>query len=162
MFVPKLTDQRATGDAIALLGALIMPNLVTRCIAIAPSLIVSIIGGSSGASQLIVITSMVLSFELPFALIPLVKFSGSSTKMGPHKKSMIIIVFSWILGFGIIVINVYYLITAFMGWIIHSSLSKMAIVFIGIIVFLLMTVYIGSILYLIFRKDTVETFIETG
>ncbi|CAL0305498.1 unnamed protein product [Lupinus luteus] len=135
-------------------------NLVTRCIAIAPSLLVSIIGGSSGASQLIVITSMVLSFELPFALIPLLKFSGSSTKMGPHKNSMIIIVFSWILGFGIIGINVYYLITAFTGWIIHSSLSKVAIVFIGIMVSLLMIVYIGSILYLTFRKDTVETFIE--
>lgn len=33
---------------------------------------------------------MILSFELPFALIPLLKFSSSSTKMGPHKNSMIV------------------------------------------------------------------------
>ncbi|XP_076931262.1 metal transporter Nramp7.2-like [Bidens hawaiensis] len=46
-------------------------NLMTRCIAITPSLIVSIIGGSAGAGRLIVIASMILSFELPFALIPL-------------------------------------------------------------------------------------------
>ncbi|XLU75338.1 hypothetical protein S245_034391, partial [Arachis hypogaea] len=64
-------------------------NLMTRTIAIAPSLVVSIIGGSSGAGRLIVIASMILSFELPFALIPLLKFSSSSTKMGPHKNSMI-------------------------------------------------------------------------
>lgn len=31
---------------------------------------------------------MILSFELPFALIPLLKFSSSRTKMGPHKNSI--------------------------------------------------------------------------
>lgn len=103
---------------------------------------------------------MILSFELPFALIPLLKFSSSSTKMGPHKNSMIIIVISWILGLGIIGINVYYLITAFVGWIIHSSLPKVANVFIGIIVFPLMALYIVSVIYLTFRKDTVKTFVE--
>lgn len=136
-------------------------NLMTRCIAIAPSLAVAIIGGSSGSSRLIIIASMILSFELPFALIPLLKFSSSTTKMGPHKNSIIIITISWILGFGIISINVYYLSTAFVKWIIHSSLPKVANVFIGIIVFPLMAVYIASVIYLTFRKDTVETFIET-
>ncbi|TKY74244.1 Metal transporter Nramp5 [Spatholobus suberectus] len=136
-------------------------NFVTRCIAITPSLIVSIIGGSAGAGRLIVIASMILSFELPFALIPLLKFSSSITKMGPHKNSMIIIVISWILGLGIIGINVYYLSTAFVGWLIHSSLPKVANVFIGIIVFPLMTLYIVAVIYLTFRKDTVKTYIET-
>lgn len=71
-----------------------------------------------------------------------------------------IIVISWILGLGIIGINVYYLITAFVGWIIHSSLPKVANVFIGIIVFPLMALYIVSVIYLTFRKDTVITFVE--
>ena len=31
---------------------------------------------------------MILSFELPFALIPLLKFSSSRSKMGPHKNSI--------------------------------------------------------------------------
>ena len=35
-----------------------------------------------------VISQMILSFELPFALIPLLKFSSSTTKMGPHKNSI--------------------------------------------------------------------------
>ncbi|KAJ0789530.1 putative NRAMP family protein [Helianthus annuus] len=163
-------------------------NLMTRCIAITPSLIVSIIGGSAGAGRLIVIASMILSFELPFALIPLLKFSSSATKMGPHKNSMIvsyicscicyhhvqvtkvnltfcfflqqIIVFSWVLGLCIIGINIYYLITAFVGWLIHSSLPKVANVFIGIIVFPAMAIYIVSVIYLMFRKDVVVTFTE--
>ncbi|RYR41823.1 hypothetical protein Ahy_A08g038260 [Arachis hypogaea] len=104
-------------------------NLMTRTIAIAPSLVVSIIGGSSGAGRLIVIAS--------------------------------IIVISWILGLGIIGINVYYLITAFVDWLIHNSLPKVGNVFIGIIVFPLMAIYVGSVIYLTFRKDTVQTYIET-
>ncbi|KAK8580229.1 hypothetical protein V6N13_143349 [Hibiscus sabdariffa] len=135
-------------------------NLMTRCIAITPSLIVSIVGGSQGAGQLIIIASMILSFELPFALIPLLKFSSSSTKMGPYKNSMIIIVISWILGIGIIGINIYYLSTAFVGWLIHNDLPKVGNVFIGIVVFPLMVIYIMAIVYLTFRKDTVVTYIE--
>lgn len=134
-------------------------NLVTRCIAIAPSLVVSIIGGSSGAGRLIVIASMILSFELPFALIPLLKFSSSATKMGPHKNSIYIIVISWILGLGIIGINIYYLSTGFVGWLIHNNLPKVGNVFIAIIVFPLMAIYILAVIYLTFRKDSVVTFL---
>ncbi|XP_047960428.1 metal transporter Nramp5-like [Salvia hispanica] len=135
-------------------------NLMTRCIAITPSLVVSIIGGSSGAGRLIIIASMILSFELPFALIPLLKFSTSSTKMGTHKNSIYIIVFSWILGLGIIGINIYYLSTAFVGWLIDNDLPKVGNVFIGILVFPLMAIYVISVIYLMFRKDRVVTFID--
>ncbi|KAL0536411.1 hypothetical protein IC582_025359 [Cucumis melo] len=135
-------------------------NLMTRSIAITPSLIVSIIGGPQGAGRLIIIASMILSFELPFALIPLLKFSSSSTKMGPHKNSIYIIVISWILGLAIIGINIYYLSTAFVDWLIHNNLHKVANVFIGIAVFPLMAAYIGAVIYLMFRKDRVVTYIE--
>ncbi|GJN24941.1 hypothetical protein PR202_gb12720 [Eleusine coracana subsp. coracana] len=134
-------------------------NLMTRCIAIAPSLIVSIIGGSSGAGRLIIIASMILSFELPFALIPLLKFSSSSSKMGPHKNSIYIIVLSWLLGLLIIGINMYFLSTSFVGWLVHNSLPKYANVLIGVIVFPLMLIYILAVIYLTFRKDTVVTFV---
>ncbi|KAL5704446.1 hypothetical protein ACHQM5_022877 [Ranunculus cassubicifolius] len=136
-------------------------NLFTRCIAITPSLIVSIIGGPSGAGRLIVIASMILSFELPFALIPLLKFSSSATKMGPHKNSIYIIVVSWALGLCIIGINIYYLSTAFVGWIIHNNLPKVANVFIGLLVFPLMVIYVGSVIYLTFRKDTAVTYVDS-
>ncbi|KAF8031207.1 hypothetical protein BT93_D0420 [Corymbia citriodora subsp. variegata] len=135
-------------------------NLMTRCIAITPSLIVSIISGSSGAGRLIIIASMILSFELPFALIPLLKFSSSATKMGPHKNSIYIIVISWLLGVGLIAINIYYLSTGFVNWLIHNSLPKVGNVFIGILVFPLMAIYMIAVIYLTFRKDTVMTFTD--
>uniref|UniRef100_A0A7C9CY10 Uncharacterized protein n=2 Tax=Opuntia streptacantha TaxID=393608 RepID=A0A7C9CY10_OPUST len=103
---------------------------------------------------------MILSFELPFALIPLLKFSSSSTKMGPHKNSIYIIAISWILGLGIIGINIYYLVTGFVGWLIHNDLPKVANVFIGIAVFPFMGIYMLSVIYLMVRTDKVVTFIE--
>ncbi|XP_047068050.1 metal transporter Nramp5-like [Lolium rigidum] len=136
-----------------------MRNLMTRCIAIFPSLVVSIIGGSNGAGRLIIIASMILSFELPFALIPLLKFSSSSSKLGPHKNSIYIIVFSWILGLLLIGINVYFLSTSFVGWLIHNSLPKYANVLVSIVVFPLMLFYIVAVIYLTLRKDTVVTFV---
>ncbi|ERN03704.1 metal transporter Nramp5 [Amborella trichopoda] len=137
-----------------------MRNLMTRCIAITPSLVVAIIGGSSGAGRLIIIASMILSFELPFALIPLLKFSSGRTKMGPYKNSIYIIIVTWVLGFGIIGINIYYLSTGFVGWLIHNQLPKFASVLIGIIVFPLMAAYIIAVIYLTLRKDRVVTFVE--
>ncbi|GJN24946.1 hypothetical protein PR202_gb12725 [Eleusine coracana subsp. coracana] len=131
-------------------------NLMTRSIAIVPSLIISIIGGSTGAGRLIVTASMILSFELPFALIPLLKFSSSSNKMGGNKNSIYIIGFSWLLGFMIIGINIYFLSIKLVGWILDNSLPVFANVLIGIILFPLMVLYISSVIYLTFRKDTVK------
>lgn len=71
-----------------------------------------------------------------------------------------IIVISWILGIGIIGINVYYLTTAFVDWLIHNDLPKVGNVFIGIIVFPLMAIYVLAVIYLTFRKDTVMIHIE--
>nr|CAB3452540.1 unnamed protein product [Digitaria exilis] len=131
-------------------------NLMTRSIAIVPSLVVAIIGGSSGAGRLIIMASMILSFELPFALIPLLKFSSSSNKMGENKNSIYIIGFSWILGFIVIGINIYFLSSKLVGWILHNSLPIYANVLICIIVVPLMLLYISAVIYLTFRKDTVK------
>ena len=73
---------------------------------------------------------------------------------------MQIIVISWILGLAMFGIDVYYLLTAFVGWIIHNNLPKVGNVFIGILVFPLMAVYLIAIIYLMLRKDNVVTFIE--
>ncbi|KAJ1288783.1 hypothetical protein BS78_02G114500 [Paspalum vaginatum] len=131
-------------------------NLMTRSIAIVPSLIVAIIGGSSGAGRLIIIASMILSFELPFALIPLLKFSSSSNKMGQNKNSIYIIGFSWVLGFIIVGINIYFLSSKLVVWFLHNSVPIYANVLIGIIVFPLMLLYISAVIYLMLRKDTIK------
>ncbi|CAI5472337.1 unnamed protein product [Closterium sp. Yama58-4] len=57
-------------------------NLITRLIAIVPALLVALLFGANGASLLIILCSIVSSFGLPFALIPLLKFTSTTLKMG--------------------------------------------------------------------------------
>uniref|UniRef100_A0A0E0LEM4 Metal transporter n=1 Tax=Oryza punctata TaxID=4537 RepID=A0A0E0LEM4_ORYPU len=132
-------------------------NLLTRSLAILPSLIVSIIGGSSAAGKLIIIASMILSFELPFALVPLLKFTSSRTKMGQHTNSKAISVITWGIGSFIVVINTYFLITSFIKLLLHNGLSTVSQVFSGIFGFLGMLIYMAAILYLVFRKNRKAT-----
>ncbi|RDY02369.1 Metal transporter Nramp6, partial [Mucuna pruriens] len=128
-------------------------NMLTRCIAIVPSLIVALIGGSAGAGKLIIIASMILSFELPFALIPLLKFTSSKTKMGEHVNSVTISVVTWIISSLIMGINIYYLLTSFVKLLLHAHLKIVAKVFLGILGFSGVAMYMGGIAYLVFRKN---------
>ncbi|KAL6334199.1 hypothetical protein AAG906_006788 [Vitis piasezkii] len=132
-------------------------NFLTRCLAIIPSLIVAIIGGSSGAGKLIIIASMILSFELPFALIPLLKFTSCKTKMGAYVNSTMITAITWIIGSLLMAINVYYLASGFIKLLLHSHLKLVAAVFAGIFGFSGMIVYVCGIGYLVFRKNKKAT-----
>ena len=55
---------------------------ITRCVAIVPSLAVTLIAGEKGSEDLIKLCSVILSIQLPFALIPLVKLVASREVMG--------------------------------------------------------------------------------
>ncbi|KAL3511969.1 hypothetical protein ACH5RR_024686 [Cinchona calisaya] len=127
-------------------------NFLTRCLAIVPSLIVAIIGGSAGAGNLIIIASMILSFELPFALIPLLKFTSSKTKMGSHVNSILISTLTWIISSFIMGINIYYLVEKLVTSLRHSHLRVVGTVICGILGFSAMLVYLAGILYLIVLK----------
>ena len=57
-------------------------RLITRAIAIVPAAAVTIYYGSSGTGQLLILTQVVLSLQLSFAVVPLVMFTASRKKMG--------------------------------------------------------------------------------
>src|SRR4051812_16010864 len=56
-------------------------RLVTRGIAIVPAAIVTVWYGEKGTAQLLILSQVVLSFQLPFAVVPLVMFTASRQKM---------------------------------------------------------------------------------
>ena len=57
-------------------------RLVTRGLAIIPAGIVAALYGESGTAKLLVLSQVVLSLQLPFAVVPLVQFTSDRTKMG--------------------------------------------------------------------------------
>ncbi len=58
-------------------------RLITRAIAIVPAAIVTIVAGEAGTAKLLILSQVVLSFQLPFAVVPLVMFTADRAKMGP-------------------------------------------------------------------------------
>jgi manganese transport protein len=59
-----------------------MRRLITRAIAIVPAALVTIWYGPKGSGELLILSQVVLSLQLPFAIVPLVMFTGSRAKMG--------------------------------------------------------------------------------
>ena len=57
-------------------------RLITRSIAIVPAAIVAILYGESGTAKLLVLSQVVLSMQLSFAVFPLVMFTSNKVKMG--------------------------------------------------------------------------------
>jgi manganese transport protein len=57
-------------------------RMVTRLLAIVPAVIVVGIKGDEGATELLVLSQVVLSLQLPFAIVPLVRFTGDRAQMG--------------------------------------------------------------------------------
>jgi manganese transport protein len=60
-----------------------MRRLVTRMLAIIPAVTVAALYGESGTAKLLVLSQVILSLQLPFAVIPLVRFTSDKEKMGP-------------------------------------------------------------------------------
>jgi manganese transport protein len=58
-------------------------RMVTRMIAIVPAVVVTIWAGEKATGQLLIFSQVVLSLQLPFAVVPLVLFTASRAKMGP-------------------------------------------------------------------------------
>ncbi|EFJ20765.1 hypothetical protein SELMODRAFT_418073 [Selaginella moellendorffii] len=133
-------------------------NLMTRAVAIVPSLIVALIGGSRAAGNLIIVCSMILSFVLPFVLIPMLKFTGSKVKMGPYANSWIITVITWGIGGGVMAINVWYLSSSFTKWLIHGSMVMGGKVVLGICVYATILLYMALVAYLTLRIDRENTY----
>jgi manganese transport protein len=57
-------------------------RLVTRLVAIVPAIAVILISGEAQLGKLLVLSQVVLSFQLPFAVVPLVMFTASKGKLG--------------------------------------------------------------------------------
>jgi manganese transport protein len=90
-------------------------RLVTRLVAIIPALVVTILYGEKGTGELLILSQVILSFQLSFAVVPLVMFTSDKLKMGEFVNSKILKISSWIVAVIIIGLNVYLLWNTFFG-----------------------------------------------
>jgi manganese transport protein len=88
-------------------------RLVTRLIAIIPAVIVVYIYGERGAGPLLIGSQVVLSLQLPFAVFPLVMFTGDPHKMGAFANPGWVKVLAWTVAVIIAALNVWLLYQTF-------------------------------------------------
>lgn len=84
-------------------------RMITRLIAIVPAIIVIAIRGEEGSGPLLVLSQVILSLQLPFAIFPLVQFTSSKTLMGPFAISFWVKAVAWPVCLIIASLNVYLL-----------------------------------------------------
>ena len=80
-------------------------RMITRSLAIIPAVIVIAIMGEGGVMRLLVFSQVVLSFQLPFAIVPLVQFTADRTKMGEFVNRKWITALAWFVAATVIALN---------------------------------------------------------
>ena len=84
-------------------------RLITRLIAIIPALFTVALYGERGTGALLILSQVVLSLQLPFAVFPLVMFVGSRKKMGPLVAPRWMLALAWPTAVVIAALNVWML-----------------------------------------------------
>ena len=90
-------------------------RLITRLIAVIPALIVTILYGEKGTTNLLVLSQVILSMQLSFAVVPLVMFTNDKLKMGRFVNKPVLKISAWVISGIIIVLNLYLLFQTFIG-----------------------------------------------
>ena len=80
-------------------------RLITRSIALAPAVIAIYIWGESGTYRLLILSQVVLSLQLPFAVIPLIHFTSDAKKMGRFASPRWVRMLAWTIAAAIVVLN---------------------------------------------------------
>ena len=88
-------------------------RLITRLIAIVPAVIVTVIYGESGTTNLLIWSQVILSLQLSFAVIPLILFTSDRRKMGEFVNRLWMKILAWIVATIIVVLNVKFLLDFF-------------------------------------------------
>jgi manganese transport protein len=90
-------------------------RLLTRAIAIVPVVVVTAIYGEHGTGQLLILSQVILSMQLPFAVIPLVMFVSDRRKMGVFVIPNSVAILAWAVAGIIVALNIKLLSDTFFG-----------------------------------------------
>ncbi|HEY9227805.1 MAG TPA: Nramp family divalent metal transporter [Gemmatimonadaceae bacterium] len=91
-------------------------RLITRLIAIVPAALVAIFYGESGTAQLLILSQVILSLQLSFAVFPLVMFTSDKLKMGAFVNAFWVKALAWTVAIVIASLNAWLLVQTFRDW----------------------------------------------
>ena len=80
-------------------------RLITRGLALIPAVIVCALYGETGTAKLLLLSQVILSMQLPFAVIPLAQFTSDAKIMGGLQVGRAVSIISWIVAIVIVALN---------------------------------------------------------
>jgi len=92
-------------------------RLITRMVAIVPAVLVTFYYGESGTARLLILSQVILSMQLSFAVFPLVMFTSDKAKMGEFVNPRWLKGLAWTTAAIIAVLNGWLLLQIFRGWV---------------------------------------------
>ncbi len=92
-------------------------RLMTRSLAIVPSVVTILIYGERRTTDLLILSQVILSMQLPFAVFPLVQFTSDRSKMKEFVNPGWVKWLAWLVGILIAVLNVWLLFQMIKGWV---------------------------------------------
>jgi manganese transport protein len=81
-------------------------RFLTRALAIIPAAVVAVLYGESGTARLLILSQVILSLQLPFAVIPLVQFTSDRRRMGEFASPPWLKWLAWVVAAVIVLLNV--------------------------------------------------------
>jgi len=92
-------------------------RLITRMLAIIPAAITIYISGGNGTYQLLILSQVILSMQLPFAVIPLIHFTNNRERMGEFANRAWVQVLAWAAALLILFLNIRLVLLELSDWI---------------------------------------------
>jgi manganese transport protein len=135
-------------------------RLITRLIAIIPAFITILILGEGATGKLLILSQVILSLQLGFAVIPLIHLTSDKKTMGEFASKTWLKVSAWLIASIIIVLNAKLVVETMNEWILHSDNS-------GLICFTIVPLVIAAgtlLLYITFMpfiKKVKESVIQS-
>ncbi len=91
-------------------------RFITRSLALLPAVIVIAISGNEGTFKLLIFSQVLLSLQLPFAIIPLIHFTSDRKKMGNFLNSLWVKLLAWLVAIVIVALNFKLIYDAVLEW----------------------------------------------
>ncbi len=96
-------------------------RLITRLIAIVPAVIVLSIQGEQGSYELLILSQVILSLQLPFAVIPLIQYTSDAKKMGAFANPLWLKAIAWVVASVIVGLNARLVFDTITNWIAEAE-----------------------------------------
>jgi manganese transport protein len=129
----------------------IIRRLITRLVAIVPAILVLLINGDNSIDTLLVLSQVILSLQLAFAIIPLIHFVSDKEKMGSFAIKMPLRIVGWVIAILLVSLNLQLIIEKIQQ-VLTGTYAMPIKIFVVVLLLLFVTLLLVTTFYPLFNK----------